>query len=85
MSSRPFCLPREITCIIFISVYLPNGYHNDSVKQIYDIVSSFEQQKPEAALILLGDTNAVAFSLRRYKQYITCNTRKKQAFITLLL
>ena len=76
MSSRPFYLPWEIPCIIFISVYLPNGYHRESVERVYDIVSVYEHQHPDAAIIIPGDTNGVTFNLPRYKQYINCNTRK---------
>ena len=75
VSSRPFYLPREIPCTIFISVYLPNGYHRESVERVYDIVLVYEHQKPDAAIIILGDTNGVTFNLPWYKQYINCNTR----------
>ena len=43
---------------------------------MYETVSFYEHLKPDAAIILLGDTNGVTFNLPRYKQYVTCNTRK---------
>ena len=32
LSTRPFYLPREITCVIFIFVYLPHSYHKDKIR-----------------------------------------------------
>ena len=61
VSCRPYYLPREIPCIICVIVYLPEGHHTPSEDIIIDTVSNLQQDKPEAAIIVLGDLNQEQF------------------------
>ena len=75
VSCRPFYLPREIPCVIFIIVYLPEGPHAPSEETVHDIISNAQKDKPEAAVIVLGDFNQEQFKVNGFTQYVTCNTR----------
>jgi len=73
---RPFYLPREITCINFLIVYLPEGYDNPSVSKLYETVADIETNKPDSAIIVLGDFSGATLKLAGYHQYVDCSTRK---------
>ena len=75
VSCRPYFLPREIPCIIFVIVYLPEGQHTPSEDKIIDVISTIQKDKPEAAVIVLGDFNQEKFKIPHFKQYVTCTTR----------
>ena len=76
VSCRPYYLPREIPCIIFVIVYLPEGHHTPSEDIIIDTVSNLQKDKPEAAIIVLGDFNQEQFKIHGFTQYVNCNTRQ---------
>ena len=67
VSCRPYYLPREIPCIIFVIVYLPEGHHTPSEDIIMDtVVSNLQKDKPEAAVIVLGDFNQEQFKIHGF-------------------
>ena len=76
VSCRPYYLPREIPCIIFVIVYLPEGHRTPSEDIIIDTVSNLQKDKPEAAIIVLGDFNQEQFKIHGFTQYVNCNTRQ---------
>ena len=45
VSCRPYYLPREIPCIIFVIVYLPEGHHTASEDIIIDTVSNLQKDR----------------------------------------
>ena len=56
-------------------VYLPNG-PNPSISDIlHDHVASLQKDKPQSAIIVLGDFNDPSFALNDFSQYVTCTTR----------
>ena len=73
---KPFYLPREISCVNFVLVYLPEGYDILSVNKLYDVVSDLETDKPDSTIIVLGDFNGVTLKLAGFHQYVDCTTRK---------
>ena len=74
VSCRPYYLPREIPCIIFVIVYLPEGHHTPSEDIIIDTVSNLQKDKPEAAIGLivglLGDFNQKSFKIHGFTQHV---------------
>jgi len=76
VSCRPYFLPREIPCVIFIIVYLPEGHHTPSEETILDVISTVQKDKPEAAIIVLGDFNQDHFKISGFNQYVNCTTRQ---------
>ena len=76
VSCRPYYLPREIPCILFVIVYLPEGHHTPPEDIIIDTVSNLQKDKPEAAIIVLGDFNQEQFNIHCFTQYVNCNTRQ---------
>jgi len=73
--SRPFYLPRELSCINFVITYFPEGYHRPSVEHLHDVISNIETDKPDSAILVLGDFNDVKLRLPGYSQYVNCSTR----------
>ena len=57
-------------------VYLPEGHHTPSEDIIIDTVSNLQKDKPEAAVIVLGDFNQEQFKIHGFTQYVNCNTRQ---------
>lgn len=75
---RPYYLPREIPCIVFIVVYLPAGPDPESTLHIDNLVTKCQREKPNSAIIVLGDFNQEDFKVQNFKQYVTCNTRENK-------
>ena len=73
---RPFYLPREISCVNFVLVYLPEGYDLLSVNKLYDVVSHLETNKPDSTIIVLDDFNGVTLKLTGFHQYVDCTAHK---------
>ena len=74
VSWRPYVLPHEIPCVIFIIVYLLEGHHTQSENITIDVISNVQKDKPEAAIIVLGDFNNQEQRFN-FKQYVNCTTK----------
>jgi len=78
---RPFYLPREISCVALIAVYIPpDGDKKRAMKDLANIITDLEDSKPDAAIIAIGDFNrapSLSKILPRYRQFITCATREQ--------
>ena len=85
ISCRPYYLPREIPCVIFIVVYLPNGPNETNEDIIHNTVSQIQSDKPESAVIVLGDFNDPSFTISNFTQYGACSTRIKKLLICVSL
>ena len=62
ISCRPFYLPRELTCLQFIRVYIPGKPTNERdhqyvVDRISDNIMKCQNGKPDSAIFILGDFN----------------------------
>ena len=75
---RPFYLPREISCINFVLVYLPEGYDRESINILHELIADIETKKPDSAILVLGDFNEAKIRLPGYHQYVTCTTRQNK-------
>ena len=70
---RPYYLPREICCVAFLAVYIPpSGNKNKAIDEITTLVMDYESNKPDSAVIILGDFNGATLqdSLPKYTQYV---------------
>ncbi len=75
---RPFWLPREITAIIIMAVYIPPQANTDQeLRELYGNISDQETALPDAAFVITGDFNKANFRTiaPKYFQHITINTR----------
>ena len=80
MQCRPFYLPREITCVALINVYIPpDADVNFAANIIVDHTNKLLTDKPDAAVIIFGDFNKCNLdkTLPKFSQYVTFNTRKE--------
>ena len=78
VSCRPFYLPREFCCVLFIVVYVPPSANVKlAADTIASIANSELNSKPNAAMIILGDFNSccLAKTLPGFSQYVKCATR----------
>ena len=82
VNCRPFYLPREISCVRFIVVYIPvcrkNGADRSVIVQyIKNSVNDCLNEKPDAAVLILGDFNGCVLDseLPQFTQYVKCKTR----------
>lgn len=75
-------LLRELRCIILRIIYTPPSANKDeALKELYNIVSKYENTYDDAAFIVLGDFNQcnLKTNLAKYEQYITFSTRDQNA------
>ena len=78
LQCRPFYLPREITCVAIINVYIPpDADSNVAATIIGDHVNNILTHKPDAAVIIMGDFNKCSLNqtLPKFSQLVTCNTQ----------
>ena len=78
---RPFYLPREFGCIIFICVYIPPSANTTTAAdEIHDIVYTTADRKPNSAVIILGDFNSCKLEkvLPTFEQYVLAPTRENK-------
>ena len=76
--TRPYYLPREISCVIFVVVYVRcDGNQDLATETIVDKVHDLEKKHPDAAVIILGDFNGACLDVQLplYTQYVSCTTR----------
>ncbi|ELT90693.1 hypothetical protein CAPTEDRAFT_211531 [Capitella teleta] len=75
---RPFYLPREISCVVFIVIYIPpSGDANRATEAIASVALDMQQTKPEAAIVISVDFDRASLhdALLTYVQYVNFNTR----------
>ncbi|XP_076836629.1 uncharacterized protein LOC143482213 [Brachyhypopomus gauderio] len=75
---RPYYLPRELTSIILIAVYVPPDANAKlAMKELYSAISKHQTKYPEAAFIVAGDFNHSNLKtvLPRFHQHVSCHTR----------
>jgi ribosome assembly protein 1 len=81
---RPFYLPREISCVVFIVIYIPpSGDANRATEAIASVALDIQQTKPEAAIVITGDFNRASLhdALPTYVQYVNFSTRGRSCLI----
>ena len=82
INCRPHYLPRELSAILFVAVYLPpqtDAGTKTALSQLYKEISKQETAHPEAPLLVAGDVNAgeIKSVLPNYYQHVKCATRGK--------
>ena len=82
ISCRPHYLPREISSVLFVAVYLPpqsEAGTKTALNQLYKAVNKDKNAHPEVALLVAGDCNAGKLKsvLPNFYQHVTCATREK--------
>jgi hypothetical protein len=83
ISCRPHYLPRELSSILFVAVYLPplnEACTKTALNQLYKAIRKEENAHPEKALLVAGDFNAGKLKsvLPNFYQHVTCATRGKK-------
>lgn len=78
LAVRPYCVPRELSHIVAIIVYIPP--HTDpssACDVIQDTVARLQSRYSDALVIISGDFNHVDITshLGAFTQYVTCPTR----------
>jgi hypothetical protein len=89
ISCRPHYLPRELSSILFVVVYLPpqtNAGTKTALNELYKAISKQENAHPEATLLVAGDFNAgkLKSALTNFYQHVKCATRGKESIPPLL-
>ena len=72
---RPYYLPREISCVLLVAVYVP-GRGDHSVAK--NLISELVITHPDAAVLLMGDFNWCDMDrhLPGYHQFVNFSTRE---------
>ena len=75
----PSIPPREISCIIFIGVYITTSANKkDAILELSSVINDTELAYPDSTVILLGDFNHACLQkfMAKYKKQIKTNTRQ---------
>jgi hypothetical protein len=80
ISCRPHYLPREISSVFFVDVYIPPQSEvgtKTALNELYSTISKQENAHPEAALPVAWDYNAGKLKsvLPNFYQHVKCATR----------
>ena len=76
LSIRPHYLPREISVIYSVCVYIPcSSDKENAIRIIEDDISKFQSKHPDAAVIIAGDFNRSPHIQPPFKQYVSVPTR----------
>ncbi|MBN3314597.1 BT2A1 protein, partial [Atractosteus spatula] len=78
---RPYYLPREFTCAIFVVVYIPPTANAEVACDVINTVTARLQTKhPSAFIAISGDFNHVSISttLPTFHQFVKCPTRENK-------
>ena len=78
ISCRPFYLPREISSIVIIEVYVPpDADVNKAMSLLHDVITERLRLQPDAGVIVTGDFNKACLKkvLPRFTQHVDCATR----------
>ncbi|KAK0135139.1 putative RNA-directed DNA polymerase from transposon X-element [Merluccius polli] len=75
---RPYYLPREFTCAIVITVYIPpSADAMAACEAISSAAAKLQTEHPDAFMVITGDFNHAASNniLNNFHQYVDCPTR----------
>lgn len=75
---RPFYLPREFSSIIVTVVYIPpQADIGLALSKLHDVLSSYINKHPDAALVIAGDFNKANLKqvMPNLYQHVSCPTR----------
>lgn len=75
---RPFYLPREFSCVVFVVVYVPPSSDTTrAAESIADVTNVAANSKPDAPIIIVGDFNQCSLHdvLPTFQQFVNCATR----------
>jgi hypothetical protein len=84
ISCIPHYLPRELSSVFFVAVYIPpqtEAGTKTALNELYSAISKQENTHPEAAFLVAGDFNAgkLKFVLPNFYQHVNkCATRGKK-------
>ena len=76
---KPFYLPREITSVVMVGVYIPpQANATTAIGALADQITTVENSNPDSFVLILGDFNHTTLSkeLPKYKQQVTCAMRE---------
>ena len=76
---RPFYLPREITVVIIMAVYIPPDANvSIALNYLHGAISKQQQAYPDGVHIVAGDFNRACLKavLPKFIQYVKCATRE---------
>lgn len=54
----------------FVIVYFAEGYDHPSMDKPYEVIGDIETNKPDSAILMVGDFNDITLRLHRYHQYV---------------
>ncbi len=75
---RPFYLPRELSAIIIVAVYIaPSANVTEAMEVLHDIISTQQTAHPDAFFIAAGDYNQASLKtvLPKFHQHVNFATR----------
>lgn len=78
VSIRPYYLPRELSHVIAITVYIaPSADAAAACETLHSVVSRLQTRHPQSLLLISGDFNHASLSstLPTFTQYVKCHTR----------
>ena len=87
ISCRPHYLPREVSSILFVAVYLPpqtDTGTRTALNELYTAISKQENTHPEATILVARDVNAgkLISVLPHFYQHVKCATRGGKKLLT---
>ena len=87
ISCRPHYLPRLISSVFFVAVYIPpqtDAGTTTALNELYSAISKQENAHPEAAFLVAGDFNARKLKsvLPNFYQHVKYATRGKKKLWT---
>ncbi|XP_033182022.1 uncharacterized protein LOC117152902 [Anabas testudineus] len=78
VSLRPYYLPREFSCVIVITTYIPPSAAPDvACDVINSVTANLQNQHPNSFIIITGDFNHTSLdtTLPTFSQFVNCSTR----------
>ena len=78
IKARPHFLPREITSVVLVAVYIPPEVNTTTATTIlHDALSKYQVSYPQAAQVIAGDFNKANLKkvMPNLHQHIDCATR----------
>lgn len=78
MKCRPFYLPRELTAVIIIAVYVPPSANvKQAMGELYNTISQLQTAHPDTFYIVAGDFNKASLKpvLPKFYLHVDCVTR----------
>ncbi|XP_048842540.1 uncharacterized protein LOC125715253 [Brienomyrus brachyistius] len=81
VSMRPYYLPRELSHVICVCVYIPpRADAATACEKIHIVTARLQTQHPEAFIIITGDFNHVTldYTLASFYQFVDCPTRNNR-------